>query len=214
MMWNVPRVSIARSDRIVRGRVTALCLATACLSQWPAHAEWRAVETVRTYAVTGMSGPELYASIGERGPKDAGGRRAIAHTNFKLTWTRTYEVQHDSCVLTSARPKLTITYVLPKPAKRLPAALEANWDRFAAGVAAHERVHGDMIRDLVREIESATAGLSAPADPQCRKIRAEMTRRLSAISAAHRKRNREFDEVELSKGGNVHQLILALVNGR
>jgi predicted secreted Zn-dependent protease len=191
-------------------------LALACLLPWPtpAHAEWQTVETIRTYAVAGTTGPALYASIGERGPKDASGRRAIAHTNFKLTWTRRYELQGDSCVLASAQPKLVITYVLPKAAARLPAGIATNWQRFVAGVEAHERVHGKMIKDLMREIETATVGLTVAADPQCRKIRAEMTRRLTAISAAHQQRNRDFDKVELSNGGNVHQLILALVNGQ
>lgn len=179
-----------------------------------AHAEWQAVEAVKTYFISGKSGPELYASIGERGPKVAGDQRAIAHTSFKLTWTRKYETQGDACILVSARPKLIITYTLPKPAEKLPEEMRRNWQTFIAGVGAHERVHGDMIKDLVRQIEAATIGLSIPADPKCRKIRIEMTKRLSAISAAHQRRNSDFDKVELSNGGNIHQLILKLVNGQ
>ena len=53
----------------------------------PARAEWKAVEKTETYAIAGKSGPELYASIGERGPK-VGKTRAIAYTNFKLTWSQ------------------------------------------------------------------------------------------------------------------------------
>jgi len=179
-----------------------------------AGAEWQAVEKVQTYAITGQSGPELYASIGARGPKVGGLARAIAYTNFKLTWTRKYENRDGACVLASARPKLIITYTLPRPSQPLPASIRPNWETFIAGVHAHELVHGDMIKLLVRQIEGATIGLTVPGDPDCRKIRTEMTRRLSALSLSQRQQSRDFDRVELSEGGNIHQLVLNLVNGR
>lgn len=178
-----------------------------------ALAEWQPVEKVEPYAVAGKSGPELYASIGERGPK-AGIGRAIAYTDFKLTWQRKYEPKDGACTLVSARPKLIITYRLPKPAEKLPAATDRLWEKFSAGVRAHEKVHGEFIVDMVKAIEAATVGLSVPDDPECRKIRTEMTKRLSALSLAQRQKSRDFDRVELSNGGAVHQLILNLVNGR
>ena len=177
-----------------------------------AAAEWQAVEKEALYTVNGQTGAELYASIGERGPK-AGLGRAIAHTNFKLTWTRKYEEQAGACVLTTAKPKLIITYTLPTPAKPLPAGTRENWDIFIDGVRKHERVHGDFIKEMVRAIEGATLGLTVPDDPKCRKIRGEMTTRLGALSQAQRQRSRDFDQVELTDGGNIHQLILRLVNG-
>ncbi len=178
-----------------------------------ARAEWQAVEQVQPYAITGKSGAELYASIGEKGPKVGGLVRAIAHTNFKLTWTRKYEKQGGACTLVSARPKLIITYTLPKPAVQLPDEAQKSWDTFIAGVRSHEVVHGDMIKDMVKAIEAATVGLSVPGDPNCQKIKIEMTKRLSELSLAQRQRSRDFDRAELSQGGNIHQMILALVNG-
>lgn len=178
-----------------------------------AHAEWQAVEKVETYAISGKTGPELYASIGERGPKVGGGVRAIAHTDFKLTWQRDYQPRGDACTLVSARPRLIITYKLPKPSGTLPSAIQKNWDVFSAGVHKHEQVHGDHIKDMVRAIEAASIGLTVPNDPGCAKIRTELTKRLSELSLAQRQRSRDFDRVELSDGGNVHQLILDLVNG-
>lgn len=175
--------------------------------------DWQAVEVVKTYRVSGKTGPELYASIGERGPQVADGRRVIAQTTFKLTWTRQYENRNDACVLVSAKPKLAITYMLPKATARLASPTKENWQRFIAGVDAHERVHGKMIRELVHAIEATSVGLSVAHDPQCTKIRGELTRRLKALSDAHRKANSDFDRAELSDGGNIHQLILALVNG-
>jgi predicted secreted Zn-dependent protease len=116
-------------------------------------------------------------------------------------------------VLATAKPKLIITYVLPKPANVLPASVEANWESFISGVRDHERVHGDYIVEMVKQIEAATVGLTVPGDPNCRKIRDEMTKRLGALSQEQRQRSRDFDQVELSPGGNVHTLILQLVNG-
>lgn len=192
-----------------------LCVLLACLALAPAAAlgEWQAVEKVQTYQIAGLSGPELYASIGERGPKVGGLSRAIAHTSFKLTWTRKYEAQGDACVLVSAVPRLAITYTLPKPAKPLPVGTMKRWEVFISGVHRHELVHGEYIKEMVRKIEATTVGLTVPADPKCRKIKAEMTKRLGALSNAQRQQSRQFDRAELSNGGNVHQLILQLVNG-
>jgi len=191
-----------------------LTLLLACIGLLPAvgKAEWQAVENVQTYPVAGKTGAELYASIGERGPK-AGSGRAIAFTNFKLTWTRKYEPQGSACVLTVARPKLIITYRLPKPAQRLPAPVQKRWDTFIEGVRQHERVHGDQIKDMVKKIQAVSVGLTAADDPKCQKVRADLTARLGELSRAQRQQSRDFDRAEMSNGGNVHQLILALVNG-
>lgn len=189
------------------------CLAFAALSlSTVAKADWRPVEKVETYAITGQTGPALYASIGERGPDLGGQGRVIAHTTFKLTWTRNYQPQGNACVLVSAVPKLTIIYTLPKPATALPAAINGKWKTFIAGVAAHERVHGGFVTDMVHEIETLSVGFSADDDPGCTKIRAALTTRLGEISQRERQRNRDFDQVEMSQGGKMQQLILALVN--
>jgi predicted secreted Zn-dependent protease len=190
-----------------------LLLVSLALSPTVGRAEWQAVENVKTYAITGRSGPELYASIGERGPKVGGLLRTIAHTSFKLTWSRKYEARGDACILASAVPKLAITYTLPKPAGQLPPSTRMHWETFIDAVKRHELVHGDFIKEMVREIEVASVGLTVPADPQCRKIKTELTRRLGDLSREQRQKSRDFDKVELSEGGNIHQLILNLVNG-
>lgn len=185
----------------------------ACLAAQPARAEWRPAERIDTYAVSGKTGIELYESIGERGP-EAGKGRAIAHTTFDLKWSRKYEPQQDgSCRLTTAQPHLTIIYSLPKPSSKLPPETRKLWDRFIDGIKAHERVHGEHILDMVRRIEEFSVGLTVPGDPGCKKIRQDLTQRLSELSQEQRARSREFDQMEMQDGGNVHQLILGLVNG-
>ncbi len=193
---------------------TAWLAAFLSLAAFPALADWKPVEQVKTYTVHGDTGAALYKSIGERGPEIGNGMRTIAHTSFKLTWTRKYEVRDGACVLSVARPKLIITYVVPKPAKKLAPAMQAHWDRFASGVLTHEKVHGEHIKEMVRDIEAATLGLTVPDDAACKKIREEMTVKLGALSQTQRQRGRDFDRMEMSEGGNIHQLILGLVNSR
>lgn len=199
-------------------KIGAGILAALCLGMVPveasAQSQWQPVEQVQAYPITGDSGVDLYASIGQRGPKIGKEVRAIAHTNFKLTWTRDYRPQPDgSCTLVSARPKLIITYTLPKPASALAPDLKKKWDVFIAGVYKHELVHGVIITDMVKEIERVSVGLSVADDPQCTKIRTELTVKLGEISKAQQKRSNDYDRMEMSEGGNVHQLILQLVNG-
>ncbi|CDN54576.1 Putative secreted Zn-dependent protease [Neorhizobium galegae bv. officinalis bv. officinalis str. HAMBI 1141] len=199
-------------------KIGAGILAALCLGMVPveasAQSQWQPVEQVQTYPITGDSGVDLYASIGQRGPKIGKEVRTIAHTNFKLTWTRDYRPQPDgACTLVSARPKLIITYTLPKPASALAPDLKKKWDVFIAGVYKHELVHGVIITDMVKEIERVSVGLSVANDPQCMKIRTELTAKLGEISKAQQKRSNDYDRMEMSEGGNVHQLILQLVNG-
>jgi len=203
-----------RQEISLRLRVMAGGLAAGLLVVSPAFAaDWKAVEREQPYLIQGTTGSELYASIGERGPEVGGLTRTIAHTTFKLTWRRDYRPRNGGCVLASARPKLTITYTLPKPASRLAGTVRGNWDLFITGVRDHEKVHGEMIKDMVREIERVSVGLTVESDTDCKKIREELTRRLAAISQEQRRKSRDFDRVELGDGGNIHQLILRLVNG-
>lgn len=174
---------------------------------------WQAVERVEPYTVEGATGMEIYQSIGERGPK-LGVARVIAHTGFKLTWTRKYERQGNACVITVNKPKLIITYTLPKLKTKLSGPVKTRWDTFISGVTAHEKVHGDFIKDMVREIEAMSVGMTVENDPDCKKIRPQLQARLGELSNAQRARSRDFDQVELNDGGNVHQLILQLVDPR
>ncbi|WP_420410316.1 DUF922 domain-containing Zn-dependent protease [Hoeflea sp.] len=180
----------------------------------PARA-WTAVEQVKTYPVSGSTGAELYQSIGERGPVISGNRRTIAHTTFKLTWRRDYREQADGgCVIATNIPKLIITYTLPKPRGPVPPSVASSWKRFYEGLAAHERVHGQHIKEMVQAIQDVSVGLRSPDDPGCHKVRAKLQTHLKRLSDEQRARGRAFDRVEMGDGGNVHQLVLGLLTGR
>ncbi|MBL0933869.1 MAG: DUF922 domain-containing protein [Rhizobiaceae bacterium] len=194
----------------MRRTFLALALTAAAI---PARADWEAVERIEPYSISGTSGIELYQSIGANGPKIGIGR-AIAYTNFDLKWSRDYQPQPDgSCVLVTARPHLIITYALPKPSSSLSPTMQRNWDSFIEGIRVHERVHGEDIKEMVRAIEAYSIGLTAPDDAGCQKVRQKLQARLGELSQAQRQKSRDFDRVEMSNGGNIHQLILTLVNG-
>jgi predicted secreted Zn-dependent protease len=198
------------TDRVVPSALAAVVL----LVSAPAHAQWKAVEQVKSYSITGSTGPELYASMGERGPTiGKSGVRTIAHTIFDLKWRRDYRPEGTSCRLASAKPFVTITYTLPKVSENLPPQTRKLWDTFSKGIAAHERVHGDHIKQMVDQIIATTVGVMVENDPECRKIREVIQAPLGEASQEQRQKARDFDQVEMSDGGNVHQLILNLVNG-
>lgn len=178
-----------------------------------AQAEWKPVEKIATYRVSGRTGIDLYRSIGHRGPIVGTSVRAIAHTNFRLTWKRDYQRRGSACVLASAFPKLVITYTLPEAAEKLDPALAARWKTFREGIAAHERVHGEQIIAMARKIEAATVGFTLENDPDCKKIYPAMQERLGALSREQQEASNAFDRTEMAPGGTIEKLVLDLVNG-
>jgi len=177
--------------------------------------DWTATEVTKPYVIAGSTGIELYQSIGERGPATSNGSRAIAHTTWDLKWRRNYQPQPDgSCKLVSAKPFVTITYTLPRAPAKLSGAAAGHWNTFINGITAHEKEHGRMIRDMVGEVIATTVGLTVAGDGKCQKIRKQIETPLIAARDAYRARSRAFDKVEMSEGGNVHRLILGLVNGQ
>jgi predicted secreted Zn-dependent protease len=176
-------------------------------------ADWKATEQVKTYAVSGSTGMALYESIGANGPELSNGTRTIAHTTFDLKWTRKYVPDGTTCRVAVNRPStMVITYTLPKPKGALDPALAARWKTFRDGIAAHERVHGEHIKAMVDRIIATTVGFEMPNDPGCTKIREALKEPLKAASDEQRQKGRDFDRVEMGEGGNVHRLILGLVN--
>lgn len=192
-------------------RLLAVLIASLAAALPAAAQEWQATEKVEHYKVNGTSPMALYQSIGERGPKLSLGR-VIAHTTFKLTWQRDYQQQGTACVLATAKPKLVITYTLPKPAQKLPADVAAKWQAFYDGIVEHEKLHGQFMKDLTQQIQDVSIGLRDENDPGCKKVRAALQAQLKPISDAHVARHSGYDQVEMSPGGAVHQLILAFLN--
>ncbi len=175
--------------------------------------EWVPREVVKPYGISGVTGPDLSQSIGEKGPL-IGSVRTIAHTNWDIKWSRNYVPDGSACVLQSAKPFVTITYTLPKPQSNLTGAMATRWAQFSEGIRAHEKVHGADIVDMVNEIIAATVGLRREQDADCKLIRADVLALVKAANETYKAKSRAFDAQEMSAGGPVHSLILALVNGQ
>lgn len=190
---------------LLSGFLIALSAAVPAAAQ-----EWQPTERIEHYTINGTSPMALYQSIGERGPKLSLGR-VIAHTSFKLTWQRDYQQQGQACVLASAKPRLIITYTLPKPAEKLSPDVAARWQAFYDGIVEHEKLHGQFMKDLTQQIQDVSVGLRDENDPGCKKVRAALQAQLKPISDAHVARHSEYDRVEMSPGGAVHQLIFAFL---
>ncbi len=197
-------------------RIPVLTIAFALLfPALPAQAEVRAKEVVKSYAISGTTGMALYRSIGDRGPRLRGGlSSAIAKTDFDLKWGRDYERDGNDCVLAVVRPFLTITYTLPKPSDNLPPDVAARWRVFIDGIRTHEAVHGKYVQEMAQTIYETTLGFRQPNDPNCKKIRQAIQAPLKAAFDRYKARNRSFEQDEMRNGGNIHQLILDLVNGQ
>ncbi|MGI9356317.1 MAG: DUF922 domain-containing protein [Rhizobiaceae bacterium] len=178
-------------------------------------ANFKTTERVKHYSVSGTTGPELYASIGQNGPRISGGRRTIALTDWDLKWRRDYRPQSgsggQSCRLRSAKPFFTLIYTLPKPTARLRGATARYWKIFYDGLAAHEKIHGAYASDMVATIIRTTVGLTVENDPRCRKIRAQVLTRVKAALTAYNERSRAFDRHEMAAGGVVERLVRLLL---
>lgn len=197
---------------------TILALAVLLAATAPVAAEepngWKPVVKIERYAISGDSELALYQSIGEKGPLVRGGKvRAIAYTDFKLTWKRRYENSAGGCVIAENTPNVTIVYRFPKPAGKLAPSVKANWDRFEAGIEAHERRHGDFIISMVNRMITETLGLSAANDPSCKKVRADLTRRMGAAFKDKSGKDAAFDKEEMGDGGTVRRLVMTFVYG-
>jgi predicted secreted Zn-dependent protease len=194
MKWTVRRILVA-----------------ACILPWlygASHAADGVTVTEKHFAISGSTGAALYASIGRNGPDNA-----IAHTTYTLTWSRRRLVpEGGGCRLADARPTVAITYTFPKPEGKLPPVTAKRWTTFIAGVREHEEVHGEMIREMLARLQATIAGLGTTSDPGCRKAKREMTRLVKEATTAHKERSRAFDRVEMSAGGTIQRLVMALVN--
>ena len=173
---------------------------------------WKPTEKIERYAISGQTELDLYKSIGEKGPMVRGGKvRAIAYTDFKLTWTRRYENDaNGGCRIAENTPNVTIIYRFPKPAGKLSPSVKANWNTFEAGIETHERQHGQFIMQMVRRMVAETSNLSAANDPSCRQVRAELTRRLGAAFKEKSGKDAAFDKAEMGDGGTVRRLVMTL----
>lgn len=175
-----------------------------------ADAGTRVSARTQSYEISGKTGAALLDDMDRRGPRQGFLTRAIAQTSYSLSWTIEWAETRSACRVSSVDGVVDITYTYPA-AKGLSPALERRWNRFLSGVRRHERVHGDIARQMARAIERSVSRVYVGDDRGCRKARAQTKRIMAEITDDHEARQRRYDLREHREGGAVERLIDQLI---
>lgn len=195
----------------MRRTVLTCLVAIGALCAPEALAGTRVVVQTRTYDITGGSGATLVDAMDSKGPKHGFMTHAIAQTAYTVDWDLDPGQVNGFCRLRRVNGKLNLFYTFPRVASPMTPALKRRWNRFFAGVRAHEETHGRIAREMMRATERSITGLSIADDPSCYKTRGEARRRIKVAYAEYEARQNAFDQREHSDGGHVEHLIAALV---
>lgn len=175
-----------------------------------ASASVRVSEKTRHYRISGKTGPALPKAMDRRGPKHGFLTRAIAQTSYSLAWNLEWAETAGACRVKRVDGVVSVTYTFPQPVDSLSPAMKRRWRTFFAGVRRHERMHGEIARQMARAVETSLSGLAIGGDPGCRRTRREARRRMAAIYAEYELKQNRFDARDHRDGGPVERLIDAL----
>lgn len=195
----------------MRRTVLTCLVAIGALYAPEALAGTKIVIQTRTYDITGGSGATLVDAMDSKGPKHGFMTRAIAQTAYTVDWDLDAGQVDGFCRLRRVNGTLNLFYTFPRVASPTTPALKKRWNRFFAGVRAHEETHGRIAREMMRATERSITGLRIADDPSCYKTRGEARRRIKVAYAEYEARQNAFDQREHSDGGHVEHLITALM---
>ncbi|MCV0396241.1 MAG: DUF922 domain-containing protein [Rhizobiaceae bacterium] len=162
------------------------------------------------YAIDGQTGEALVAQMDRYGPKHGYLTRAIAQTKYRMRSDAVWRYEKGYCRPADPVVRLDITYVYPRVASPMSAALRARWARFMRGVERHEQKHGRIARDMANAAASAIGKMRFADNSGCMKSRALLKHHLGKIVAAYERKQVAFDEAEHRDGGPVDSLLWAL----
>ena len=177
----------------------------------PSKAAPKVTSQTTTFPISGASGEALLRELERKGPKHGFTSRAIAQTRYTMNTEAEWSHAGGICAVTRPKVRLDITYIYPEVKGEVSGPLRSRWQRFMAGIRKHEEQHGRLAREMAAEADSAIAGLKIQDGKACGKLRAEMKRVVAAIVARYEARQRRFDVVEHSNGGNIEGLVKRLV---
>ncbi|CDX18894.1 conserved exported hypothetical protein [Mesorhizobium sp. ORS 3324] len=195
----------------MRLAVLTCLVAMGALCAPQAWAGTRMLVQTRTYDIAGNSGAALIEAMDSKGPKHGFMTHAIAQTAYTVDWDLDAGQDNGFCKLRRANGTLNLFYTFPRMASPATPVLKKRWDRFFAGVRAHEETHGRIAREMMRVTERSITGLRVANDPYCYKARREARRRIQAAYAEYEARQNAFDSREHRAGGHVEHLIAALM---
>ncbi len=198
-------VPVLRVFAIIAALLCAFAGATAALAKPKI-----AIET-KYYEVTGKTGDEVLRAINRKGPRHGFLVRAIAQTQYTLSYG--YEMVQTSkgCSIERAEVKLEIVYVYPKLAGNSSRNLSARWKRFMTGVRKHEEVHGKLAEQMAAATEKALMSTYVSGKRGCDRIRSVAKRNADRVFKQYEREQIAFDKNEHRDNGNVDKLVLALV---
>lgn len=186
-----------------------IVIGTLCAPE--AWAGTRAIVQTRTYDIKGSSGTAFIEAMDSKGPKHGFMTHAIATTAYTVDWDLGGGQDNAFCRLRRVNGTLNLFYTFPRVGSPMTPALKRRWNRFFAGVRAHEQTHGRIAREMMRATERSIAGLRVANDPSCDRTRREARLRIKTVYAEYEARQNAFDRREHSDGGHVEHLIAALI---
>ncbi|MEX0345008.1 MAG: DUF922 domain-containing protein [Rhizobiaceae bacterium] len=194
-------------------RVFAVFAALVCAFAVATTASARPKVTVKTkyYDVRGKTGAEVLRQINRKGPRHGFLVRAIAQTQYTLSYGFESVQNEKDCRITKAEVKMDIVYVYPKLRGKVSRKLNNRWKRFLRGVRVHEEVHGKLAKQMASATEKALLATRVKGKRGCRKVRHIAKRNVDKVFKRYERKQVAFDKKEHRKKGNVENLVAALV---
>lgn len=189
--------------------LAVLALATGA----PVTADAKARITTKTkyYTVQGDTGHALFMSMNRNGPRHAFMKKAMAQTQYKTSPRGSMTWQNGVCQVENGGYDAEITYVFPKPHKRLTGDMARRWKAFMVHTVAHEKMHGRIAAEMAHALDRHIRHFAMKDGKGCRKALARLRRDVQAIYKRYDDRQNAYDEREHRDGGAVEKSVLRLV---
>ena len=163
-----------------------------------AHAKSKSVtiiEKTEYYSITGKSAAEFAVSMGRKGPYSRQHRRRAWATAYRdLTYQLVQQKLKQSCRITDAKIKLSITYTLPKltQEKAVPSKELAKWRRMLDLLIRHERTHGLYYKQMAEKVHRSLVRMKPQSNCTSQKQSAKAL--VKKLSQENKLLNDRFDE--------------------
>ncbi len=194
-------------------RLLAILTAFLCAVAVATGAQARPKVTIKTkhYDVRGKTGSEVLRQINRKGPRHGFLVRAIAQTQYTLSYGYESVQTSKHCRITKAQVKLDIVYVYPRLRSKVSGRLNKRWKRFLSGVRKHEEVHGKLAKQMAAATEKALLATRVNGKRGCRKIKRIAKRNAEKVFKKYERQQVAFDKKEHRDNGNVEKLVTVLV---
>ena len=177
----------------------------------PAVAAPRVKVKTSYYSISGSTGMELFRDMNRKGPRHAFMKKAMAQTQYRSTPSGKVTWQNGVCSVKNGSYTLDLTYVYPKPDRKLSGRLAVNWNRFMADTYRHEKVHGQIAIEMVAKLDATLRSFRMKDKDNCARAMTTLAGRINGIYDIYKKKQMAFDVAEHRKGGKVEKSVLVLV---